>query len=83
MSDAILRAMPRDRMLTETDFPARQVRARMPGKTDPIESRLAQVWGISEEESRHQLWVNLKRLAIDSGAINAVSDSLADYLLTV
>lgn len=83
MSAEMLAAIPRDRILTETDFPARQTRARLPGETDPIERRLAQAWRLSEEEARHQLWVNLKRLAVDSGAIDAVSDSLADYLLTV
>lgn len=34
-------------------------------------------------ETRHQLWTNLKRLAVVSGAINVVSESLADTLLTV
>jgi len=83
MSDERLEAIPRDRMLTETDFPARQVRARVPGETKPIESRLARAWRVPEEDVRHQLWTNLKRLALDSGAIDAVSDSLADTLLAV
>lgn len=83
MSDERLKAMPRDRVLTETDFPARQVRARVPGETKPVESRLARAWRMPEGEVRYQLWTNLKRLALDSGAIDAVSDSLADTLLTV
>ena len=83
MSNELLTAMPRDRVLPETDYPARQVRARVPGETGPLESRLARIWQLSEEEVRYQLWVNLKQLAIGSGAIDAVSDSLADALLAV
>ncbi|MPM29466.1 hypothetical protein SDC9_76006 [bioreactor metagenome] len=83
MSDALLAAMPRDRVLPETDFPARQVRARTPGETTALEKRLATLWRISDQETRHQLWTNLKRLAVVSGAINVVSESLADTLLTV
>jgi TatD DNase family protein len=83
MSDELIAAMPRDRILSETDFPARQVRARVPGETQSVESQLARVWHVSQEEARYQLWTNLKQLAIDSGAIDAISDSLADTLLTV
>ena len=83
MSDALLAAMPRDRVLPETDFPARQVRARTPGETTALEKRLATLGRISDQETRHQLWTNLKRLAVVSGAINVVSESLADTLLTV
>lgn len=83
MSDELLAAIPRDRILSETDFPARQVRARVPGETKPLESRLARVWQLPEGEVRYQLWTNVKQLAVDSGAIDAVSDSLADALLAV
>ncbi|MBY4108374.1 TatD family hydrolase [Rhodococcus fascians] len=83
MSEERLQALPRDRVLTETDFPARQVRARAPGETQPIESRLARVWRMPEELVRYQLWTNLKRLALASGAIDALSDSVADTLLAI
>ena len=83
MSDVQLAAVPRDRTLPETDFPARQVHARIPGETTALEQRLASVWRVSDQEARHQLWMNLKRLAIASGAIDAVSESLADTLLAV
>ena len=83
MSDALLTAMPRDRVLPETDFPARQVRARTPGETTALEKRLATLWRASNQETRHQLWTNLKRLAVVTGAIDVVSESLADTLLTV
>lgn len=83
MSDDLIAALPRDRILSETDFPSRQVRARTPGETLTLEKRLAHVWQLPQEETRHRLWANLKHLAIDSRAIDAVSDSLADSLLAV
>lgn len=83
MNDELLVAMPRHRVLPETDFPARQPRAKLPGETKPLEERLARIWHASDDEVRHQLWVNLKQLAIASGAIDTVSDSLADILLAV
>lgn len=83
MSDAILQAAPIDRLLPETDFPAGQVRARLPGAVTPLEQRLSRLWGLSVVEARHQLWANLKTIAITSGAIDAVSDELADKLLSV
>ena len=83
MGDALLTAMPRDRVLPETDFPARQVRARTPGETTALAKRLAALWRISDQETRRQLWTNLNRLAVASGAIDVVSESLADTLLTV
>ncbi|KAA0085573.1 TatD family deoxyribonuclease [Mycolicibacterium sp. P9-64] len=83
MSDELLITIPRDRVLPETDYPARQVHARLPGETGPLESRLARIWRLSENEVRHLMWVNLKQLAMASGAIDSVSDSLADALLIV
>jgi TatD DNase family protein len=83
MSDAILQAIPMDRLLPETDFPARQVRARLPGEVAPLEQRLSRLWDLSKVEVRHQLWVNLKAIAIASGALDVVSDELADRLLAV
>lgn len=83
MGEELLAAIPHDRVLPETDFPARQVRARIPGETRSLEKRLASAWQVSDEESRYQLWANLKHLTITSGAIETVSDSLADTLLSV
>jgi TatD DNase family protein len=83
MNEELLLAMPRDRVLPETDYPARQVHARLPGQTKSLETRLARIWHLPEDEIRHLLWANLKQLAIESGAIDSVSDSLADVLLAV
>jgi TatD DNase family protein len=83
MNDASLEGVPIDRLLPETDFPARQVRAHFPGAVAPLEQRLARLWGITEVEVRQQLWRNLKSIAIASGAIDTLSDQLADRLLAV
>jgi TatD DNase family protein len=83
MNDALVRAIPADRTLPETDFPARQTRAQLPGALAPLEQRLARLWELPEVEVRHQLWANLKAIAIASGALDAFSDELADRLLAV
>lgn len=83
MSDEFVAQMPRDRVLTETDFPAQQVRAKLPGDTGAMEARLARAWQTSQEGARYQLWSNLKRISIESGAIDAVSDAIADTLLSL
>jgi TatD DNase family protein len=83
MSDALIQAIPTDRLLPETDYPARQTRARLPGAVSPLEQRLSRLWGLPEPEVRHRLWANLKAIAITSGALDGFSDELADRLLAV
>ena len=83
MSDALIQAIPTDRLLPETDYPARQTRAKLPGAISPLEQRLSRLWGLPEPEVRHRLWANLKAIAITSGALDGFSDELADRLLAV
>lgn len=83
MNEDLIAAIPRDRVLTETDFPARQVRTLAPGATSSAEDVLGRIWRTSQDETRYQLWTNLKSVAIESGAIDTVSDSLADALLAI
>ena len=83
MSDALIQAIPKDRLLPETDFPARQTRAKLPGAVSPLEHRLSRLWELPEPEVRHRLWANLKTIAITSGALDGFSDELADRLLAV
>jgi TatD DNase family protein len=65
----------------ETDYPARQTRAKLPGAVSPLEQRLSRLRGLPEPEVRHRLWANLKAIAITSGALDGFSDELADKLL--
>jgi TatD DNase family protein len=83
MSDTIIQAIPTDRLLPETDYPARQTGAKLPGAVSLLEQRLSQLWGLPEPEVRHRLWANLKAIAITSGALDGFSDELADRLLSV
>ena len=83
MSDALIQAIPTDRLLPETDYPARQTRAKLPGAVSPLEQRLSRLWGLPEPEVRHRLWANLKTIAITNGALDGFSDELADRLLAV
>jgi len=83
MSDALIRAIPTDRLLPETDYPARQTGAKLPGAVSLLEQRLSHLWGLPEPEVRHRLWANLKAIAISSGALDGFADELADRLLSV
>lgn len=83
MDDEFLGTLPKDRVLPETDFPARQVRARAPGDVGALEKRLAKLWATPKTEVRYQLWHNLKSLTFHSGAIERVSDEWADRLIAL
>jgi TatD DNase family protein len=62
-TDEALVAIPRDRILTETDFPfTRRQGSTRPGASEPIETRLGQVWGCSAVDARRQVWRNLAAL---------------------
>lgn len=83
MRDDLIAALPPERVLPETDFPAKGIAAELPGAISGLEQRLGGLWGITPEQVRSRLWLNLKTVAINSGAIESVSDALADTLLTV
>lgn len=79
----LVATLPRDRVLPETDFPAKRVGAAMPGDTHPLEVQLSAIWKEPAEMVRHTLWRNLRTISILSGAIDKVTESLADLLLSV
>lgn len=83
MSPDLARAIPADRVLTESDFPARSTRSRRPGDLAGVEAMLAEAWDVPHDVARHRVWVNFKRLLIATGAIDRVSDALADNALSV
>lgn len=82
MDDQRLAALPRNRVLPETDFPARSVRARLPGDIARLESRISSLWKVETSEVRRQWWMNLRDLSVRSGALDRVNDALADAILT-
>lgn len=81
MTEDQLRLLPPDRVLCETDFPARKVRARKPADTQRIEHLLSQVWDKTPDEVRARTWWNLRALSERSGAIERLPETLADTLL--
>jgi TatD DNase family protein len=71
----VVGAMPRERVLTETDAPSiehgtgrsldvGETRGRPlgPGELDDTERKLAEIWGVDQAEVRSQLWRNLAEL---------------------
>jgi len=83
MDDSVLEAIPQDRVLPETDFPARKVRARRPGQIETLEERLSLIWGQGVHDVRYRLWRNLKAIAVDSGAIETLPESIADVIVAI
>jgi TatD DNase family protein len=79
----LVSALPRDRILPETDFPAKRVGAATPGDTSALEVSLAEVWGEPVPRVRHILWRNLRAVSLASGALDKFPESLADLLLSV
>jgi TatD DNase family protein len=83
MSSTMLARIPIDRVLTETDFPARATSSRRPGDTRRIEEELAMVHQMTVTEVRHRVWVNLRRLAVRAAVLDRLGDNLADQLLSM
>jgi TatD DNase family protein len=81
----LLRRIPPDRMLPETDFPSARRRGggRLPGDTEPVERLLADLSGTSPPEIRRRFWKNLRRLAVDTEVIDRLPEPVADLLLTL
>lgn len=64
------RAVPKDRLLTETDHPfgdRRESSPRRPGNIGLVERRLAESLGHRPDDVRRLVWQNLSRLATDVG----------------
>lgn len=81
MSEDLIRQLPPERVLCETDFPERKIRARKPADTKRIERLLSHVWDKTLEEVRARIWWNLRTLSERSGAIERLPEAVADTLL--
>lgn len=80
MKTGIIGRLPADRVLTETDFPARWAGGRKPGDTAGIESILGVSWGLPVAAVRQNIWSNLRRLATSVGALDRLPYALVDTL---
>lgn len=83
MSEDQIRQLPPERVLCETDFPARKVRARKPADVQRIEQLLSQIWHATLEEVRATIWWNLRTLSERSGAIERMPEPVADTILSL
>lgn len=81
MTEDQIRLLPPERILCETDFPARKVRARRPADVQSTETLLSQIWNTTPEEVRAQTWWNLRTLSEQSGAIERLPEVVADTLM--
>lgn len=64
----VLRRIPRDRVLTETDHPAgdRFIQSPRPGAVESTEMALARHYGLSSRAMREQIWKNFDRLVVST-----------------
>jgi TatD DNase family protein len=82
MTDEQIAALPPDRVLPETDYPAAsRSGASKPGDIGALELRLSKLWGDGNVQTRHRVFANLRRLAVASGAIERLHDSFVEHLL--
>ncbi|WP_154793245.1 TatD family hydrolase [Occultella kanbiaonis] len=79
MSDATLRMVPPDRLLTETDFPAarRKTLAARPGDVREIESRLV---ALGRTDVRTQVWRNLASLVEEAGVMTKLPSAVQQVI---
>jgi TatD DNase family protein len=83
--NGILRSVPLNRLLTETDHPFGDKRSKpqRPGNTGHVEDVIARHHGLTATECRRQLWVNLASLVQETRCGRLVPRGLARRLATV
>jgi TatD DNase family protein len=82
----VLSLVPRERVLTETDFPHTQRSDRVadrPGRTETIERALEAQWGEDRWGVRQQLWRNLRTLLRETDTTSRMPRAVKAGLLTV
>jgi TatD DNase family protein len=85
MPTDVVQHVPADRMLPETDFPAgrRAGGGRLPGDTEPVEAKVAELLGVTPSHIRQLFWKNLRDISVASGALERYPEFIADILLTL
>lgn len=81
----VLSLLPRDRVLTETDFPHSERSDRAadrPGRTNTIEHALEEQWNEDRWGVRLQLWRNLRALLHATGTMSRMPRAVKAALLT-
>ncbi len=78
--------LPRDRVLTETDYPhtRRSDRAAdLPGKTETIERALEKSWELNSWEVRRQVWQNFRQLMTSTGQMRRLPRGVQRQMLVL
>lgn len=79
----LLRSLPPDRVLTETDYPAtKRTGSRLPADVTGIEERLAAVRGVNADRMRREIWRNLRSLVTASGTLSRFTTDVAKTLIS-
>jgi TatD DNase family protein len=74
MSGSVIERLPRDRVITETDFPftsRRDPTITEPGAVGSVEALLARAWGLNHDEIRSQLWATIREIDSPGGRLLA------------
>lgn len=80
--DELLRSLPHERVLTETDFPStKRTGSRLPAHVEIIEARLATLWAEEPGDLRRCMWRNLRGLAQASRTLSRFPRSVAQTLI--
>ena len=84
MKDEAITAMPRDRILTETDFPyTRRAEGSRPGAVYSTEVKLATLWESDVSAVCRDIWSNLRALVEATGIHTRLSGELQAQLSVV
>jgi TatD DNase family protein len=82
----VLAMLPKDRVLTETDYPHTRrydPAARQPAAVGTIERALMEQWKVDQSELRHQVWRNFGRLLDRCDLLDDLPPSIQETILTV
>jgi TatD DNase family protein len=82
----LLRSIPTDRLLTETDHPFGDRRSKSqpaPGRVEEVERSFARLLGLNPPEVRRQIWRNLSRLTRDLGCSQLLPSPIRAWLAAV
>jgi len=82
----LLRTIPRDRLLTETDHPFGNRRSkgpRLPGSVADVEQVIGRLHGLTELETRLLIWRNLRAVVRQVGCSSLLPGTIRASLATV
>lgn len=85
-SPEILRAIPRERLLVETDHPSGDRFSpppRQPGRVEPAEDRIARSLGVAPDTVRGTVWANLATLVDATGVGHLLPSAVGQMIRSV